>query len=479
MLTYRTQVRDLVHGYIGFTNLERNVIDHPLFQRLRNVRQADVAYFVYPSSNISRFEHLLGACHVAGGMAENLTVSPQWNPYLRNLKKETGVRTKEQFVQIARLYALLHDVGHLPLSHLFERSLEAYADVNEIPMETLVREWFGVSGFTKPHEAFGAKLVERIAQDVSMENTIRSTLLRLMKEKDLSSFDPLVPLKLLVDSNVDADRIDFIRRDGLLAGGEYGNYDIRRLTSSTYLYQDMERKERVWEVVYSERALNSLEALLFDRYRTYAYINFHHRVVTTKLLTRFLIRTLIEKEVISKAVFEGDNNTLSLRNDIWLWNLIYALDARGDRVLSWVKKDLLQRRKDITLTLWKNRPQYERFVDDAMHSAGLTALHHKEDFPEEAYGQYLTERLGIKALVFYTDFSPLGRTAVKLYNEQEQKVSSQNLFDVSELVSSLNTIWLREPQFYVVLLGNVVRKTLPQWRGAWHEATVDWLQRKR
>ena|GEM_PF-6334465 len=479
MLKYRTQVRDLVHGYIGFTNLERNVIDHPLFQRLRNVRQADVAYFVYPSSNISRFEHLLGACHVAGGMAENLTGSPQWNAYVRNLKNETDVRTKEQFVQVARLYALLHDIGHLPLSHLFERSLEAYADANKIPMEILVQEWFGESGFTKPHEAFGAKLVDRIAQDVSMEDPIRSTLLRLMKEKDFPSASPLNPLKLLVDSNVDADRIDFIRRDGLLAGGEYGNYDIRRLTTSTYLYQDKDRKERVWEVVYSERALNSLEALLFDRYRTYAYINFHHRVVTTKLLTRFLIRVLIERGIVTKASFEGDNRTLSLRNDLWLWSLIYALDTRGDRVLSWVKEALLQRRKNITLTLWKNRPRYENLVMNAMRSAGLTALRYKEDLLEEAYGRYLSERLGIKTLVFYTDFSPLGRTAIKLYNEQEQKLFTQSLFDVSELVSNLNAIWLREPQFYVALLGDVGKKALKVWQHDWHEVTVDWLRNKR
>lgn len=124
MLEYPLQVRDLVHGYIDFTGVEQRVIDHPLFQRLRNVRQADVAYYVFPSSNISRFEHLLGACHVAGAMAENITKSDNWPEYLNELEatQGIGISSNDQFIQTVRLYALAHDLGHLPLSHLFERS---------------------------------------------------------------------------------------------------------------------------------------------------------------------------------------------------------------------------------------------------------------------------------------------------------------------------------------------------------------------
>jgi HD superfamily phosphohydrolase len=154
MPAYEMQVRDLVHGYIGFSALEKQVVDHPLFQRLRNVRQADVAHFVYPSSNISRFEHALGTCHVAGAMARNLSQSPNWNEkYLPALKAKTGIGTVDQFVETVRLYALLHDIGHLPLSHLFERALENY--VQSQPhgsLEALVKEWFGESDFAKPHE---------------------------------------------------------------------------------------------------------------------------------------------------------------------------------------------------------------------------------------------------------------------------------------------------------------------------------------
>ncbi|NIR48296.1 HD domain-containing protein, partial [candidate division KSB1 bacterium] len=93
----------------------------------------------------SRFEHVLGTCRVAGMMAENLTKSPKWKTYVRELKAQTGVSSKEAFVELARLYALLHDVGHLPLSHLFEMAMK---DSKEA-----IESWTGVSGFRKLHEA--------------------------------------------------------------------------------------------------------------------------------------------------------------------------------------------------------------------------------------------------------------------------------------------------------------------------------------
>lgn len=77
MLQYTLRIRDLVHGTILFTELEQRIIDHIFFQRLRQIRQNDVAFIVYPSLNTSRFEHALGTCRVAGMMAEHLTQSPK------------------------------------------------------------------------------------------------------------------------------------------------------------------------------------------------------------------------------------------------------------------------------------------------------------------------------------------------------------------------------------------------------------------
>lgn len=255
MPTYRMQVRDLVHGIIRFTDVEQRVVDHPLFQRLRNVRQADLAYYVYPSSHISRFEHMLGACHVAGLMADNLTQSRLWGQYSRELKATTGISSKQQFVQVARLYALVHDIGHMPFSHLFERAMEEYTAAQEIDFRDMVRAWFGETSFEKPHEALGSIMIERVVADIVLAEPLRTALVRLMIEKFPPPLDPLWPLKLLVDSQIDADRIDFVARDGFLAGGEYGTYDIARIASAVFLERTPDNR---WYIAYSEKALGSL-----------------------------------------------------------------------------------------------------------------------------------------------------------------------------------------------------------------------------
>ncbi len=158
-----TRVRDLVHGYVLLTDVEVDVMNHPLFQRLRHIRQNDIASYVYPSLNISRFEHSLGCLHVAGKMAVALrSHAKRWKSYRRTSYLEPDV-----FDQICRLYAMLHDIGHLPLSHLFEVAFDAYAFA-KAPKRDLsdwCRQWFGRAGFHKLHEACGSQLATLILTD--------------------------------------------------------------------------------------------------------------------------------------------------------------------------------------------------------------------------------------------------------------------------------------------------------------------------
>src|SRR3989338_2299066 len=212
MLDYVLRIRDLVHGTILFTKEEATLINHPYFQRLRHIRQNDVAFYVYPSMNTSRFEHTLGVCRVAGMMAETLTKSPKWRDYKRELKRKTGIGTEKEFVELCRFYALLHDIGHFPLSHLFEYAMEDWAE----DYTQIIEEWTGVRGFKKLHEALGA----------------------VIAKKDFPPTDPLYVAKSVIDSPIDADRIDFTQRDGILAGGDYGHYDTRRLCDSVFIEQD-------------------------------------------------------------------------------------------------------------------------------------------------------------------------------------------------------------------------------------------------
>jgi hypothetical protein len=354
------RVRDLVHGYVHLTALENEIVDHPLVQRLRHVRQNDVAFFVYPCINISRFEHSLGVCHVAGKMASNLQASNQWTAY----SAAAGI-SGEDFVQLCRLYALLHDVGHLPLSHLFEEAFDDYVRTRrpEPTLEGAVTAWFGGRGFTKPHEACGSMILNTILSEVSVPDKYRDKLVTLMTHKRLNDADPLRPAKLLIDSEIDADRADSAARDGRLSGGEYGNFNFDRLCSSVFV----RRMNDAWGLAYSHKALSSIESLLADRCHTHMWVHFHHRVVSSKAAASLLIGNLLEREVIKKEDFTAAQ--LTTRDDVWLWNLLRTQDWKDEfRLCADV---LCHRKKGAVKVLWKHRAEYQSLQELLLRAAGL------------------------------------------------------------------------------------------------------------
>lgn len=469
MLRYTLRIRDLVHGTTLFTEDERKIIDHPFFQRLRQVRQNDVAFYVYPSLDTSRFEHVLGTCRVAGMMAESLTHSPKWKTYARELKAQTGIASREGFVELARLYALLHDIGHLPLSHLFEMAVKAWAPDHAKTVE----EWSGVSGFAKLHEALGAMIAEQMLRDVVYPVPIRGALLRLMTEKAVPPSDPLSVVKSLVDSEIDADRIDFVQRDGLLAGGEYGHYDIRRLCDAVFL----ERDDRGWLIAFSEKALTSMEALLLDRYRTHVWVHFHHRVVATKMLVRFLVARALERELITRGDFSAANaEAFALKDDVWLWNLLRQMPA-DDELIKMVKRAVFLREKKHVLTLWKSRPEYHEVKDQVERKARVTDI----DFGilpglPGFYETQLADHLGVRILRFDVEFKPITTEAVLIYSGRGKTLTSKHLLEVSRLLTDLEAIWEDEPHQFMLLVGENAAERVAALRKEWVEFTARWVR---
>ena len=471
MLDYVLRIRDLVHGTILFTEQEVAIINHPFFQRLRQVRQNDVAFYVYPSMNTSRFEHTLGVCRVAGMMAETLTKSPKWDNYKRQLKRKTGIGKEKDFVELCRLYALLHDIGHFPLSHLFEYSMEDWAE----DYTQTITEWTGVGGFGKLHEALGAVIAKKIIEDVKISDVINGSLLQLMTEKEFLPTDPLSVIKSVVDAPIDADRIDFVQRDGLLAGGEYGHYDTRRLCDSVFIEQD----ESGWLVAYSEKALTSMEALLLDRYRIYEWIHFHHRVIAVKILVRFLIEKALKLKIVNKEHFNPQNvEEFSLKDDVWLWNILRNIHA-DDKYTQMVKRAVFYRKKENILNLWKTRPYYHALEARVAERA-------RQDLPLRfnrtvSYQSYLisARNMDMPALIFKVNFKPIGEKAIYLYSEAEGKLTGKSLFEASKLVAGLETIWKDEPQYFVLLVEDNIKRKAKQLTEKWINLTADWILNPR
>ncbi|MFZ3058403.1 MAG: HD domain-containing protein [Candidatus Methanoperedens sp.] len=103
------EVRDPIHGLIDYSDIEEKIINIEMFQRLRGIKQLAFASLVYPGAHHTRFEHSLGAMHLAGKVGENLNLS-------------------DEQTKILRLAGLLHDIGHGPFSHVSEQIIEKYVD---------------------------------------------------------------------------------------------------------------------------------------------------------------------------------------------------------------------------------------------------------------------------------------------------------------------------------------------------------------
>jgi HD superfamily phosphohydrolase len=207
-------IRDSIHGDVFLSTLEVNIIDTPQFQRLRRIKQLGMTNLVYPSANHTRFEHSIGALHLAGRIAERLSLS----------------RSEKKSVRIA---ALLHDVGHGPLSHTSEELLGRYLGQ---PHEDISREIIKNSHISKVLEDGGLN-PEEIAG---------------LLEED-SRY-----LGKIISSEFDVDRMDYLVRDAHHTGVAYGIIDLDRMINTMQVHDDT--------LVITERGIRAAEALLVARF---------------------------------------------------------------------------------------------------------------------------------------------------------------------------------------------------------------------
>jgi len=213
------RVRDPVHGFIPYTREEGALIDTPPLQRLRTITQLAFTSLVYPGATHSRFEHSLGVMHIAGRIADRVKLSV---PERR----------------LVRLAALLHDIGHLPFSHAGEAALAG-----------LMPEMAKLS--EEAHERFTVALIEHdadIHRVLHKEKDRRAVLDILDKGSRPRLRRPLDPiLSQIVSGPLDADKLDYLLRDSLMAGVKYGIFDLERMIDAFVPHgQRGDRNLAVW-----------------------------------------------------------------------------------------------------------------------------------------------------------------------------------------------------------------------------------------
>lgn len=253
------EVRDPIHGFVRFNELERDIINHPAFQRLRRIRQLAWTDMVYPGAMHTRFEHSLGVMHVASRLFDTIC---ERNNNLLETEYKIDDDSRGRWRQIIRLAALLHDVGHTPFSHSAEELL-AIDPETKLPYS---------------HEAYSAAVLEHVLGEVINGNKsavslgIKATDVGFVFAGKVSSQSELV-WKPLISGQMDADRMDYLLRDAYHAGVAYGRYDLDRLAATVELCKALEDDGH--ELGVGDDGIHAVEALLIARYLMFTQVYFH------------------------------------------------------------------------------------------------------------------------------------------------------------------------------------------------------------
>lgn len=235
---------DPIHSFIRVHETELKIIDLPIFQRLRRIRQLSGAHLTYPSAQHSRFEHSLGVMHIAGQAA--------------NALKEKGLLNPDQ-VQNIRLAALLHDVGHGPFSHLFEEVLQEKRKIS--------------------HEEIGKNIIlkSEIGDILSKSEFDKKFITKLAFGDAKYRF-----VNEIISGSLSADMMDYLQRDGYFTGAEHAKIDHQRIIQSLNVYKSRLALDR--------SALYSFESMVLSRYQMFKAVYFHKTVRSAEVMMLESIR---------------------------------------------------------------------------------------------------------------------------------------------------------------------------------------------
>lgn len=306
-------INDPIFGFIKIPHgLLLNIVEHPLMQRLTRIKQLGLTSMVYPSAQHTRFQHSLGAFHLMSEAITSLT--------------QKGIFIFDSEAEAVEAAILMHDIGHGPFSHVLEH--------------TLIK---GIS-----HEDISLLIMEQINREMKGELNLA---LKIFKNEYPKKF-----LHQLISSQLDMDRLDYLRRDSFFTGVTEGNIGSARIIKMLDVVDD--------NLVVNSKGLYSIENYLMSRRLMYWQVYLHKTTVSSeKVLVNALLRAKklalegedvfatpclgyflyndIDAETYRNSEEAQRNYAMLDDNDIW--SSLKVWTGSKDKVLSILSSDILNR----------------------------------------------------------------------------------------------------------------------------------------
>ena len=252
---------DPIYGSVAIPSpLILQVISHPFFQRLRRISQMGLSYLVYPGAHHTRFHHALGAMNLMQKAIDTLRLK--------------GVQLSIEEKEGLLLAILLHDIGHGPFSHALEEKL-----------------------ISKHHETLSLGFMELLNKEFSGQLDMAISIFKGESKRPF--------LNQLVSSQLDMDRLDYLKRDSFFAGVTEGNINSERLISTLNVIDD--------SIVVEEKGIYSVEKFLMARRFMYWQVYLHKTSIVAEIMLGKIIQRA--KELICRGVLvEGPPNLMYFLN---------------------------------------------------------------------------------------------------------------------------------------------------------------------
>ncbi|MDW8033972.1 MAG: HD domain-containing protein [Nitrososphaerota archaeon] len=396
-MEYIGEIRDPVYKYIHITDLEKNIIDTAVFQRLRRIKQLAGAHLTYPGAMHTRFLHSLGVMFIAGRILSHLA-----NYHLDKVNKDD--------LQLMRLAGILHDIGHGPFSHTFEEVLA---------------EKRGIT-----HEDVAKMLIKKTElNDILSKGGFNPDEIADLSTGKCSTRERWA--NQIISSHFDADILDYLRRDSFFTGVEYGLIDAERIIDSMVLWGD--------SLAIDEAALYALESLFIARYMMFKAVYFHRTVrAAVIMLSRAM---LLVDDIIGLTDFKTPEEYVSL-DDYSVIEKIISIDEDNEE--SRLAKKLVSGYLNRSLL----KSVFEIFIhheDPLYHSLISRPLLRKSLEKEIAEEAGINPRMvfldlpSVPSLPYHPDYrgGKHGGFEVKIVGRENGEKKLKQAFEVSLMIQSL------------------------------------------